>query len=89
MEGGINKLDFNTKIGINKITVNFMTPLGPERIPKPDQIDKAIKKAFSHDLDLYENSRRILGELSPYCYEVSISPQLKGCKYSYTVIVKK
>ena len=89
MEGGINKLEYNTKIGINKITANFMTTLNPERILKPEEIEKIIIKEFSPDFDLWTNGRLILGELSPYCYEVLISPQLKGRKSSYTMTVKK
>lgn len=89
MQGSIKKLDFNTKIGINKITANFSITLTPSFIPKPEEIDKIIIKNFSHDLDLWENGERILGELGKYCYEVSISPQLKGCKYSYTITVKR
>ena len=89
MQGSINKLDFNIKIGTFKITANFSTPLDVLKIPKHEKIQEIIKKEFNHDFDLWENARLILSNLQPFCYEVLISPQLQGCKYSYTVTVKK
>ena len=89
MKARINELEFSTKIGINIITVYFMSTLGPENIPKFDEIDKIIQKEFNHGLNLYENAALILYGFKTNCLTVEISPQLRGSKQSYKVRVRR
>lgn len=85
MQGDIKKLRFYTKIGIYKIIVKFSTPLGPERIPKPEEIQKRVVKEYKHELSEYENADNIKKLFQPYCYRVVIIPQLKGLVYGYEI----
>ncbi len=85
MQGDIKKLRFYTKIGNFKIIVKFSTPLGPEKIPKAPEIQKAVLKEFDHAASDWENADNIKKLLQPFCYRVLISPQLQGLKYGYEI----
>lgn len=82
-------IEFTTKINGIKIFVKMLDSTTNNKMPEPDKINDRVNKEFNTDYDFKTNARRILNELRPHCFEVSITPPVQGFTYSYSIIAKK